>query len=244
MEFPHEPYIGNDGSWIFDARDHSESTNYRVVRSDIHNYHFIEEDSFDLGLMEESFASSEFIDRQISRKPGKHQGYPSLDCIFKDKVGGIYLTRFIIQGPHYYALIASGEKETARMKDFLASFEIIPLQYKKETLKEDTLLHYQVHTPVFPEDKKEKLDIPKLNYYGNDSGGDEDNSIDNKEDGMYRTRIISNDTTGEKIFVTYYRAPKYYYSPDSTKNGMDMNSLMGDTSWIVRHIKNMNFREI
>ena len=31
-------------------------------------YHFAEEDTFDLGLMEESFTASEFIDSQLYRK--------------------------------------------------------------------------------------------------------------------------------------------------------------------------------
>ncbi len=65
IDMPHEPYIGNDGSWIYDAEDKSAGTQYRVIRSDIHNYHFVEEDSFDLSLMDESFMASEFIDAQI-----------------------------------------------------------------------------------------------------------------------------------------------------------------------------------
>ena len=66
IDLPHEPYIGNDGSWIYDAEDSQTKIHYRVIRSDIHNYQFVEEDSFDLGLMEESFAASDFIDRKGS----------------------------------------------------------------------------------------------------------------------------------------------------------------------------------
>jgi uncharacterized protein YbaP (TraB family) len=62
VSLPHEPYVGNDGSWIYDAEDRTSHTQFRVIRTDIHNYRFAEEDSFDLGLMEESFGSSEFID--------------------------------------------------------------------------------------------------------------------------------------------------------------------------------------
>ncbi|HRE37416.1 MAG TPA: TraB/GumN family protein, partial [Chitinophagaceae bacterium] len=68
VDLPHEPYIGNDGSWIYDAEDKAAGINYRVIRSDIHNYRFAEEDSFDLGLMDESFMASEFMDTQLLRK--------------------------------------------------------------------------------------------------------------------------------------------------------------------------------
>ena len=52
INLPHEPYVGNDGSWIYDAEDKLAGIHYRIMRTDIHNYHFVEEDSFDLSLME------------------------------------------------------------------------------------------------------------------------------------------------------------------------------------------------
>ena len=110
IDFPHQPYVGNDGSWIYDAEDKTTSTQYRVIRSDIHNYHFVEEDSFDLGLLDESFSSSDFIEKQLSRKQTTFKGYPALDCRYLEKNGGIYLVRFLIQGPHYYTIIAHGKK--------------------------------------------------------------------------------------------------------------------------------------
>ena len=98
VRLPHDPYIGNDGSWIYDAHDKTGRNFYRIVRTDIHNYHFAEEDTFDLGLLDESFAASEFIDKRLSRKHFTYKGYPALDCKYRDKSGSIYLTRFIIQG--------------------------------------------------------------------------------------------------------------------------------------------------
>ena len=56
------------------ALDKSTNTGFEVIRTDVHNYSFVEEDSFDLNLMEESFAASDFIDRQISRKQTKWNG--------------------------------------------------------------------------------------------------------------------------------------------------------------------------
>jgi uncharacterized protein YbaP (TraB family) len=231
---PHDPYVGNDGSWIYDAEDRGEE--YRVIRTDIHNYRFAEEDSFDLGLMEESFGSSEFIDTAINRRLTTWQGYPALDVKYKDKNGGIYLTRFIIQGPHYYTLVAHGKQESQLMKYFLDSFAIQPLIYKPAKEKTDTSLYYNVRTPVFSEPDKEKLEIPRYNYLS--AGEDDDSEDDALETGIFRSKIISNDSTGEKIFITFYKTQRYSYIKDSAiLDKQNQVSIFGDTTWIVRSKK-------
>jgi uncharacterized protein YbaP (TraB family) len=238
VDLPHEPYIGNDGSWIYDAEDKMGGAYYRIVRSDIHNYHFVEEDTFDLRLMDESFMASEFIDSQLVRKQSIYKGYPAMDCKYKGKNGFIYLTRFIIQGPHYYTLVAHGKQETAAMRNFLNSFEIKPFVYKEVKQQRDTSLYFSVHTPVFPEDKKIKLDMPRNNNYGRDEDDDEESESDQLEGGIYRNKTISNDTTGEKIYVAFYQSPRYYYTKDSAALDKDNElSVLGDTTWIIRSRK-------
>lgn len=234
VDMPHEPYIGNDGSWIYDAEDRSEGTYYRIIRTDIHNYHFVEEDSFDLNLMNESFMASEFIDTQLVRKQTRYKGYPAMDCKFKDKNGSVFCTRFIIQGPHYYTLVTHGKQETAAMNSFLNSFEIKPFTYGETKLQKDTSLYFSVNTPVFPEDKKIKLDIPRFGYLGGDDDKEETEN-DLLESGAYRNKTISNDTTGEKIFVSFYRSPRYYYSKDSAALDKDNEtSFFADSTWIFK----------
>ena len=239
IDMPHEPYIGNDGSWIYDAEDKAAKTHYRIIRSDIHNYHFVEEDSFDLGLMEESFAASEFIDKRISQRTFFYKGYPARDSKYSDKSGNIYLLRFLIQGPHYYTLIAYGRQETPKMQAFLNSFEIKPFRYPALRERKDSALYYTVKTPVYPELKKEKLDLPRFNGFGDDDDDDtEPSEKEMLEEGAFRGKVISNDTTGEKIYVSFYKSPRYFYSDDSS--GLERNMemmLIGDTSWIVRSKK-------
>src|SRR6218665_439753 len=227
IDMPHEPYIGNDGSWIFDAEDKTTSTQYRVIRTDIHNYHFVEEDTFDLGLMDESFAASDFIDKQLSRQQKKVNGYPALDCRYKDKNGSIYLVRFLIQGTHYYTLVAHGKQELPVMKSFISSFSIKPIAYPMATLKTDTALYYHVKTPVFPVADKEKLDLPAPGYLQDD---DDDGNAD-PEAGVFRSKLIKNDTTGEKIFVNFFRSPRYTFLEDSSV--LDKENFFGDTTSIV-----------
>ncbi|HEY6063126.1 MAG TPA: TraB/GumN family protein, partial [Chitinophagaceae bacterium] len=235
VDLPHDPYIGNDGSWIYDAEDKITGTQYRIVRTDIHNYHFVEEDTFDLSLMNESFMASEFIDSQLVCKQTSQAGYPALDGKYKDKSGAVYLTRFIIQGPHYYTLIAHGRQEIPAMKNFLNSFEIKPFVYHEAKQHMDTSLYFSVTTPVYPEDKKIKLDIPRYNYFEGDEEDDEQSEDDQLEGGTYRNKIISNDTTGEKIYVSFYRSPRYYYTKDSTAPDKDKEAtFFADSTWIFK----------
>jgi len=230
IDMPHEPYVGNDGSWIYDAEDRNTHTQYRVIRTDVHNYHFVEEDTFDLGLMDESFAASEFIDKEISRQHTTANGYPALDCRYKDKNEGVYLVRFIIQGPHYYTLVAHGKQEMPVMKNFLNSFSVRSLVYSPPSLNTDTALYYTVKAPVFPAPEKEKLDLPRGNLYQED---EEDDSND-MEAGMFRSKVVRNDTTGERIFVNFFKSPRYAYLEDSTVLDKESStSIFGDTSWIV-----------
>ena len=235
-DLPHEPYIGNDGSWIYDAEDKVAGIHYRVIRTDIHNYRFAEEDTFDLGLMDESFMASGFIDTQLLRKQTNYKGYPALNAKYRDKSGSIYLTRYLIQGPHYYTLVAHGKQETPGMQEFMNSFEIKPFVYGEARQQRDTSLYFTVNTPVFPEEKKIKLDIPQYSYYGGTADEEEESEYDLLEGGAYRNKIISNDTTGEKIFVSFFRSPRYYYTKDSSALDKDTEESFfgGDSTWIVR----------
>lgn len=233
IDMPHEPYVGNDGSWIFDAEDKTSNTRYRVMRTDIHNYYFAEEDTFDLNLMAESFEASEFIEKPVSRVHTVTRGYPSLDCRYKDKDGTMLLARFIIQGPHYYTLIAHGKQEIPVMTKFLNSFEIQPFKYGVAKERKDTSLYYRVKSPVFPEAGKEKLDIPRFSYAGaNDD--DELSERDRLENGIFRSKVIANDSTGERIFVSFFRMNRYGHIRDSSLLEKENQFAFGDSSWIIK----------
>ncbi|MBL7744726.1 MAG: hypothetical protein JNN00_14740, partial [Chitinophagaceae bacterium] len=220
--------------WIYDSEDKAGNVQYRVMRSDVHNYGFVEEDTFDLSLMQESFAASEFIDTLISRKHIKYKGYPAMDCKFLDKNRSVYLTRFIIQGPHYYTLVAKGKQETPKMQGFFNSFETKPFVYGEVKERKDTSLYFTVKSPVFPDENKNKIDIPRIGYYGY-GDDDEESEEDILESGTFRNKTISNDTTGEKIYVSFYKSQRYYTATDSSVLNEDNDGgLYGDTTLIVR----------
>lgn len=232
IDFPHEPFVGNDGSWIYDAEDRNSQTHYRLVKSAIHNYGFVEEDTFDLCLMDESFMASEFIDSQISRKQIVYKGYPALDCKYRDKDGFVYSTRFLIQGPNYYSIIAHSKAEDPAHSRFLNSFEIKPFVYGVSKQEKDTSLYFTVNTPVFPSSNKIQLDIPSYTYQAEEEVESEDDLLDA---GAYRNKVITHDTTGEKVYITFYRSPRYYYAKDSSALEKDYGlSFLSDSNWIVR----------
>ena len=212
-EFPHEPVISKmQDNWQFMALDKTTRTSYQVIRTDVHNYDFVEEDSFDLGLMEESFSASDFIDRNVSRKQTRFNGYAALDAKYKYKDGSVALVRYLIKGPHYYTILSHGKTENASMAKFLNSFSIKPYQYSEPKKLADTTLYFTVSSPV-PLEKEKKISLYPDNIYTIQASQDEDFLLE--EQTTYKHRLVVNDSTGEKIFVSFRKPSRYYYDSDT-----------------------------
>jgi uncharacterized protein YbaP (TraB family) len=238
VALPHEPAISNDGSLLFDAIDKSANIHFRVIRSDIHNFNLIGEDTLDVGLMEESFMSSQFIESVLYRKQNVDKGYPVLDGKYKGKYGGIFVTRFLIQGPHYYALIAYSDNEQVKMQNFINSFQLIPFKYGISQVQTDTTLRFSVSTPVYPSGKKIKLDMPGYADMGFDGDVDDSEEIDYLNGAVFKAKLVESDSTGEKIYVSMFKWSSYFYTKDSSLLDDEKKiSLDGDTSWIIRYRK-------
>lgn len=235
VEMPHTPHTGNDGSWIWDAWDKQDSVFYRVIRSDIHNYDFTEEDTFDLALMEESYITAEYHDSILSRRQTRFKGYPSLDATYRDKDGRFTQVKYLISGPHYYTLVAHARQAVPGMQRFFNSFACTQFQYKPARPEKDTSLYFSVSTPVFPVSKKIKLDIPRYNYYSNDDDEEEETEAQQLESGAFRSKVIENDTTGEKIYVSFRKTSRYEYDNDSSWiTGAKPYRYDSDSSLIVK----------
>ena len=237
VDLPHDPFVWKNKNWQYEADDKKTASSYTILRTDIHNYNFVEEDAFDLELLEESFSNCEFIDKLLSRKFITWNGYPALDCKYLDKDGSVISARFLIQGPHYYTLIARAKKDNDNMRQFLNSFTIEPFVYKQPFQKKDTSLCYRVTTTFYPEDKKIKLTIPGAeNSLASTDDSDDDEDASNMRTGVnYKNNIIENDTTGEKIYVSCYKTGPYYYNRDSST--LNENRITRNGSWIIRSRK-------
>ena len=237
VDLPQQPYESFGNNVQYDAEEKSGGQHFSVIRTDIHNYRFAEEDTFDLTLMEESFASADFIEKSISRRQFVYKGYPALDCSYRHQDGSVFFTRFLIRGPHYYTLVAHGKNVSTAAEKFLSSFELVPFVYKDVKEQRDTSMYFSVTTSWFPEEKKSKLELPdEYSYMSEDEEGDDDYSLQEKDD--YKTRIIKNDSTGEAIFVSFSRTSRYEYV-DSVEFGKDRQKrLRGyDSTWLVRSQK-------
>ncbi len=213
VRMPHTPYNGNDGSMIYDAMDPATGNHFRVIRTDVPNYNFVGEDSFDLSLMEESFGASAFIGKKMTSTSALFQGYPSRDVTYTDKSGGTYVVRFVIHGPQYYTVVAhlTGEPTGNVAASFLNSFELLPYTYPPSVPQRDTSLFFTAKWPVFKDSSAVKLSLPGGEYGGSGYGDDEDES----NGAAYQSRMIRNDSTGEMLFVSYYRLSEYDQLPDT-----------------------------
>ncbi|HEX8461378.1 MAG TPA: TraB/GumN family protein, partial [Segetibacter sp.] len=97
----------SDGTprWEYEAIDNATGNAYMIWKKSIYNFNFIEEDTFDLSLMEESFKRSEFVGKQLSRRVGVNGGSAFLEANYTLKDGGFVNTKAFIKGPHYYLLV-------------------------------------------------------------------------------------------------------------------------------------------
>jgi hypothetical protein len=231
VEFPHAPVIIKKASWQFMALDRPTNTGFEVIRTDVNNYGFVEEDSFDLDLMEESFGTSDFIDKQLSRKEIKWNGYSALDTKYKYKDGSIALVRFLIQGTHYYTLLTHSKNENSKMCEFLNSFTITPFQYQGVKQLKDTTLSFTVSSPV-PLEKPKKLSL-----YPDKMPKSSDDDEDLTEENTRFNKLIADDSTGEKISL-YVSQPGRYYSSKDVTSGLDSSYFQrGKMKWTFRNTK-------
>ena len=236
VDFPQQPYESFGDNVQYDAEEKSTGEHFSVIRTDIHNYRFAEEDTFDLALMDESFGSADYIEKNIARKQLVFKGYPALDCQYKHKDGSTIFARFLIQGPHYYTLVAHGKKINSAAERFFNSFELVPFVYKEMKERKDTAMYFSVKTPWFPEDKKNKVDLPTEDSYVSDEDDDDNYFSLTKED--YKTRLVKNDTTGEAIYISFSRTSKYEYVDSTLLRDNKYLFMPGfDTTWIVRSAK-------
>ena len=118
------------------------------------------------------------------------------------------------------------------MTQFVQSFELKPFQYGTSKNYRDSLLYYSVNSSWYPEEKKIKLDIPQNTWYGSADQDDEKTEKEILESGVFRNKVIRNDSTGERIYVSFFRSSKYHYIKDSSIFGKETNmSFFADTSF-------------
>lgn len=243
VQMPHTPSLLKDNSLGTDrleyaAYDSTTGNSYLIMKADLHNYSFIEEDSFELNLMDESYGYSDFIDKQLSHHFTTANGYPALESKFKHRDGSFSSVKYVIQGPVYYAVIANYKNDNPNTQRFLQSFSIAPYIYPAPSLRTDSTLGITVTSPVYsdPNKKNESAAMEELIQLSN---GASDDDIEDNNFPSFKTRLIGNDTIGEKILVTHYKVPPYSYKRDSAtlwKNA-SVATWFNDSTFIIKQNK-------
>ncbi|SEP38880.1 Uncharacterized conserved protein YbaP, TraB family [Niastella yeongjuensis] len=243
IQMPHTPALLKDNSFGTDRLEYAAweaatGNSYLIMKANLHNYSFIEEDSFELNLMDESYGYSDFIDKQLSHHFTMVNGYPALESKFKHKDGSFSSVKYVIQGPVYYAVIACYKTDNPNTQRFLQSFSITPYIYPAPVPRTDTTLNITVTSPVYtePDKKNESAGMEELLQLTN---GTADDDPDDYNLPAFGTRLIGNDTIGEKILVMHFKAPPYAYKKDSTnlwKNAA-VASWFNDSTFIIKQNK-------
>ncbi len=199
-------------TWYYEANDNATGDNYLIVKKNINSYRFIEEDTFDLSLIEESVKGSDIIAKQTSRKFDKLKGYTTLDILFNLKDGGILKAKAIIKGAAYYLLTARSKDAKNNFSKFFNGFSFTSYNYGKSETFIDSSLKFSVSTPVKPNIDTSLYSLEERMLY---------NPVIQRSNEVYnnvaktRNAVFESDLTGESIQVTVAALPKYYYKKDS-----------------------------
>jgi uncharacterized protein YbaP (TraB family) len=228
VTFPSEPfYIADErndrdrSEWL--SRDANNSA-YFIFKTTVQQYEYIEKDSFELRLMEESFTSSKMLKQTTSGKLGNVNRYPVINAKYLHADGSSVKVRYLIQGNNYYVIGAKYKQNEAKADNFINSFEITPFVYKESKLRTDTAVGYTVNSPLFYKTEIDSSDSPSLDMYANS----DDDSKSALQDALssYFIKNIGNDTTGEHVSVTSIRFPQFVYIKDSAAFFSDKKIMM------------------
>jgi len=219
IAFPHTPVqnkniAGSDGitRWEYEATDSTTGDAFLLWKKSVQNYRFMEEDSADLDLMEESFRNSDFIDKQLSRKPVRMAGHACLDATYLQKDGSYLRTRFIVHGPDYYLLAVHTRNKTKTFGNFFGSLIFTPYRYPALRNYADSFIRISVTTPMVPD-----VDSGMRNIIERATSEEFLNSLPDYNNYWPRpkTALFQDDSTGEAVYVSVESFPKYYYPKDT-----------------------------
>ena len=198
--------------WDYEAADSATGDAYLLWKSTLQNYRFLEEDTADLALMEESFRGSDWIDKSIGRRTGTYEGHACIDASYQQKDGSFIRARFILNGPDYYLLAAHSREKNKPFTAWFNSLAFVPYRYTAFRNYVDSFLHISVTTPVVPD-----VDAGIRGIIERGSSEEFLNSLPDYSNYWPRpkTALFQDDSTGEAIFVSVETFPKYYYPRDT-----------------------------
>jgi len=207
--------------WEYEATDSATGDAFLLWKKTVQNYRFLEEDTADLALMEESFRLSDWIEKPLSRHSGSSNGYPSLDVVYQAKDGSYIRAKFILKGADYYLLAAHTRTKDKTFPAFFDSFGFVRYNYTSLINYVDTFVRISVTTPIVPD-----VDAGMRGIIERASSEEFLNSIPDYDSYWPRpkTALFQDDSTGEAVFVSTESFPKYYYPKDSVSFWLEETS--------------------
>lgn len=220
----------NVDRWEYEAVDEKTGDAYTVWKKSVMNDDYLEEDTFDLSLIEQSIKRSDIIDKQVSRGFINIGGYKALNMQFSLKTGGVIYAEAVLRGPHYYLLMQRSNKKAAKENKFFSSFALNDFTYPAPELFTDTLLNFSVKTPVRP-----LLDPKLVDMASQALNDDEYNDLQSRYSYWPKDKYatFASDSTGEVVQVSITEYPKYYYSKDSATFWKARLNLKSDDNDLV-----------
>jgi uncharacterized protein YbaP (TraB family) len=218
--------------WEYEAIDNKTGNAFMVWKKSVYNFNFLEEDTFDLALIEESLQRSELINKQVSRRMGIQGNIPFIEAKYSLKDGAYLQARAFVKGPHYYLIAARTANKSSDLSSFFNSFSFTPFKYPEPVKYVDSVLNIEVMTAVQP-----NVDTTLRSWI--EKATNEETMA--AATGSYnywpknKTGVFKSDETGEMIFVSTESFPRYYYSRDTAKfwrDRMDEKNVRRD--FIVR----------
>jgi uncharacterized protein YbaP (TraB family) len=198
--------------WEYEAADSSTGDAFLLWKKTVQNYRFLEEDTADLDLMEESFRNSDLIDKPLDSHISVFSGHPCIDALYQEKDGSFIRAKFLIHGPDYYVLAAHSRLRDRSSAPFFRSFAFTPYHYPVFRDYVDTFLRIRVTTPMVPD-----VDAGMRGIVERASSEEFLNSIPDYNNYWPRakTALFQDDSTGEAVFVSVESFPKYYFPKDT-----------------------------
>ena len=219
IRWPHTPaqnkdLSGTDGlvRWEYEAADSLTGNSYLLWRSTVQNYRFLEEDTADLALIEQSFRASDYIDHLLSRRIGQIDRHACIDATYQGKDGTFIRAKFVLHGADYYVLAAHSRGKEKTFSDFFDSFAFSPYNYPHFRDYVDSFLHVSVTTPMVPD-----VDAGMRRIVERASSEEFLNSLPDYNSYWPRpkTALFQDDSTGEAVYVSVEAFPRYYYPRDT-----------------------------
>lgn len=204
----------------YESLDPVNGDGYLLWTRTIHNYNFIEADSFELNLMEESFSGSAAVEKQLSRKWVKRNGRLQLQANWLLKNGSKIYTRFLRRQAQYYMLAFTTRSKSRKPDDFFNSMELGNYAYPESQWYEDSLLGIRVYTPVLPRQQASYKQFADQLMTSIRNAGETSEYGTRNQSAFFQDSI-----TGEVIYLTLEEFPKYYFRQDTASFWKDQFRL-------------------